>query len=280
MSKIRVPIIFVLIALNCIFCKERIVTIGGCVTEIVYALDKGNSVVAVDQSSTIPKKVKDLPQVGYIRSISSEGILSMFPTKILTTTDIGPVKVIEQINESGVDFKIFDSPKSFEDILTLISDIAIHLDVKENGDSLNTELTILNDKLINLKANNKSKPKIVFFMNPSASSYTAAGAGTKANYLIEYIGGENIFSNDFNKYSKVSKEDVIKYNPDIILVGYFDKSTSKKMNSLFESNEYFESLTAVKNKNIFGIDIGSTLNFGPSFVHSSSDLINKIYFEK
>ena len=198
MSKIRVPIIFVLIALNCIFCKERIVTIGGCVTEIVYALDKGNSVVAVDQSSTIPKKVKDLPQVGYIRSISSEGILSMFPTKILTTTDIGPVKVIEQINESGVDFKIFDSPKSFEDILTLISDIAIHLDVKENGDSLNAELTILNDKLINLKANNKSKPKIVFFMNPSASSYTAAGAGTKANYLIEYIGGENLFSDDFN----------------------------------------------------------------------------------
>ena len=43
---------------------------------------------AVDQSSTIPKKVKDLPQVGYIRSISSEGILSMFPTKILTSIKI------------------------------------------------------------------------------------------------------------------------------------------------------------------------------------------------
>ena len=240
----------------------------------------GKKVVAVDQSSTIPTKVKELPQVGYIRSISSEGILSMFPTKILTTTDIGPKKVIEQINESGVDFKIFDSPKNFKDILTLISDIATYLDVEKNGENLKSELVALNDKLTDLKKNNKSKPKVVFFMNPSSSSYTAAGSNTKANYLIEYIGGENIFSNDFNKYSKVSKEDIIKYNPDIILVGYFAASASDKMNSLFDSNDNFQSLSAVKNKNIYGVDIGQTLNFGPSFVESSSELINKIYFDK
>ena len=280
MFKKYIYILSFLITLNGVDCKERIVTIGGCVTEIIFALDMGKKVVAVDQSSTIPTKVKELPQVGYIRSISSEGILSMFPTKILTTTDIGPKKVIEQINESGVDFKIFDSPKNFKDILTLISDIATYLDVEKNGENLKSELVALNDKLTDLKKNNKSKPKVVFFMNPSSSSYTAAGSNTKANYLIEYIGGENIFSNDFNKYSKVSKEDIIKYNPDIILVGYFAASASDKMNSLFDSNDNFQSLSAVKNKNIYGVDIGQTLNFGPSFVESSSELINKIYFDK
>ena len=92
MFKKYIYILSFLITLNGVDCKERIVTIGGCVTEIIFALDMGKKVVAVDQSSTIPTKVKELPQVGYIRSISSEGILSMFPTKILTTTDIGPKK--------------------------------------------------------------------------------------------------------------------------------------------------------------------------------------------
>ena len=73
---------------------DRFVSIGGCVTETLFAIGAGEKIVAVDQSSTLPEIVKDLPQVGYIRSISSEGILSMLPTQIFTTTDIGPPNVI------------------------------------------------------------------------------------------------------------------------------------------------------------------------------------------
>ena len=46
--------------------NHRIITVGGSVTEIVYSLGLGNQVVAVDQSSTIPDAISDLPQVGYI----------------------------------------------------------------------------------------------------------------------------------------------------------------------------------------------------------------------
>ena len=57
-------------------------------------------------------------------------------------------KVLEQIfRVFGVDFKIFDSPKNFKDILTLISDIATYLDVEKNGENLKSELVALNDKL-------------------------------------------------------------------------------------------------------------------------------------
>jgi len=98
---------------------ERIISIGGCVTETVFALNQGEKVVAVDISSTIPNKVKKLPQVGYIRAISSEGILSMSPDYILTTTDIGPPKVVEQLRKSGVKMEIFKSPHSVGEIIDL-----------------------------------------------------------------------------------------------------------------------------------------------------------------
>ena len=77
--------------------NDRLVTIGGSITDIVFALGEGKSVVAVDQSSTLPKEVKKLPQAGYVRAISAEGILSMLPTKILSSSDIGPPNVISQL---------------------------------------------------------------------------------------------------------------------------------------------------------------------------------------
>ena len=85
----------------------RLITIGGCVTETVFLLGRGDDVVAVDQSSNYLSKIDGIPQVGYIRAISSEGVLSMFPNKILTTTDMGPPNVVEQIKNSGVDIHIF-----------------------------------------------------------------------------------------------------------------------------------------------------------------------------
>ena len=70
------PIITIFLFLSLSLTKnDRIVTNGGSITEIVFALGSGKSVVAVDWSSNIPSKVKELPQVGYVRQLSSEGIL-------------------------------------------------------------------------------------------------------------------------------------------------------------------------------------------------------------
>ena len=130
---------------------NRLVTIGGSVTDIVFALGEGDLVVAVDQSSTLPKKVKELPQAGYVRAISAEGILSMLPTKILASSDIGPPNVISQLESSGVEFKIFNSPKSFEDVIELVDQISTFLNVKERGLRLKEKLISDQNKINQMK---------------------------------------------------------------------------------------------------------------------------------
>ena len=118
--------------------EQRIVTIGGSVTEIAFALGVGESIIAVDQSSTIPEKVLDLPQVGYIRAISSEGILSVMPTKIITTSDMGPPNVIKQIQDSGVELVILDAATDFDGILRMVGDIANSLNIPKEGERVQT----------------------------------------------------------------------------------------------------------------------------------------------
>ena len=253
--------------------NERVITIGGCVTETVFALEMGQNVVAVDISSSIPNKVTQLPQVGYIRGISTEGILSMNPDKILTTTEMGPPKVVQQLKDAGINLKIFNAPKNYDDILSLIDDVATFLDVSKKGEQLKSELIELNNQITKLKLD---KPKIVFFMSPALGSYNAAGSGTRADYLINYIGGENIFANDFKRYTKVSKEDIIKYNPDIILTGYVRELNKKEVVDIFKNSDEFQSVAAIKNNQLYGVSVGEVLNFGPSFVNTSLNLIKKI----
>src|SRR5690606_39294352 len=55
---------------------QRIVSVGGSTTEIVYALGAGDTLVGVDSTSIYPRKADALPDVGYVRQLAAEGLLS------------------------------------------------------------------------------------------------------------------------------------------------------------------------------------------------------------
>ncbi|MCX2959272.1 MAG: ABC transporter substrate-binding protein, partial [Serratia symbiotica] len=78
------------------------ISIGGDVTEIVFALGAGDEVIARDSTSLQPKAVKKLPDIGYMRQLNAEGILSLKPTLVLTTELAQPALVLTQLSESGV----------------------------------------------------------------------------------------------------------------------------------------------------------------------------------
>ncbi len=271
--------LFLLFFIICISYSEsnrKIITIGGSVTEIVFELGLGDEVIAVDQSSVSPSIVTELPQVGYIRMISAEGILSLNPNIILTTTDIGPPKVIDQLKQSGVEFYIYDSAYSLEGIISLIKNISNDLKINNKGLELINEVNNIDRKIEKLKNNKKSQPKMVFFMNPSIGSFTAAGASTKADYFIKYLGGDNVFSNQFKKYSKVTKENIVNLNPDIILAGSTKGGNEEDILSTFYNKDEFKSLNAIKNKDVIYLNMGKYLTFGSNFTKNVYELLNQM----
>src|SRR5262245_16400055 len=73
----------------------RIVSIGGAVTEILYALGAEQRVVAVDTTSLYPERaLKEKPNVGYMRALSAEGVLGLNPSLILASEGSGPKETI------------------------------------------------------------------------------------------------------------------------------------------------------------------------------------------
>ena len=62
---------------------SRIVSVGGAVTEILYALRLESRIIAVDSTSLYPPHaLAEKPSVGYMRQLSPEGVLGLGPSLV------------------------------------------------------------------------------------------------------------------------------------------------------------------------------------------------------
>ena len=82
--------------------SSRIVVSGGSITEIIYALDAEDRIVAADRTSNYPAAALELPQIGYVRALSAEGVLSQSPTLLLGEDDSGPPEILDQLRAAGL----------------------------------------------------------------------------------------------------------------------------------------------------------------------------------
>ena len=97
--------------------KRRIVSVGGALTEIVYALDAQADLVGVDTTSVYPEQAGRLPSVGYARALSPEGVLALAPTMLVASEEAGPPAVLRQISQAGVPVHVLAANHRFEGMI-------------------------------------------------------------------------------------------------------------------------------------------------------------------
>src|SRR5690606_13928191 len=83
---------------------SRIVAIGGSVTEIIHALGEEGRLVGRDSTSLFPEEALALPDVGYVRALSAEGVLSIEPDLIIAIEGAGPPEAVALLKDAGVDY--------------------------------------------------------------------------------------------------------------------------------------------------------------------------------
>ncbi|WP_145534360.1 heme/hemin ABC transporter substrate-binding protein [Yersinia thracica] len=238
------------------FAAERIVTIGGDVTEIAYALGAGGEIVARDSTSLQPQAVQKLPDVGYMRMLNAEGILAMKPTMLLVSELAQPSLALKQVAESGVNVVTIPGQITPESVAAKISAVATALHQPEQGQKL------IKDYQQRLAAvNNTPLPvKVLFVMSHGGLTPMAAGQNTAADAMIRAAGGNNAMQG-FSRYRPLSQEGVIASAPDLLLV------TSDGVRAL-GGNENIWKLPGIaltpagKNKRLLVVDDMALLGFG------------------
>lgn len=195
----------------------RIVSIGGSVTEIVYALGAEDGLVAVDSTSLYPQAAQDLPDVGYMRQLAAEPILALDPTLLLAVDDAGPPVVLDQLREAGASLVIVPDDPSPEGIAEKVRIVADALGLEAKGetmaDRLDTDFATLRDWV----ASSQTSPKVLFLLSIGSGAPLAAGRDTSAAAIIELAGGQNAIDG-FDGYEPLSPEAAVTAEPEFILV--------------------------------------------------------------
>ena len=132
---------------------EKIITIGGSITETVFALGFGGQVIATDQSSTFPPKVFSLPRVPYVRNLTAEGILSLGSSLILSSDHANPKTAIEQIRDAGTPVILVEEIESLDGVINKIKVIGEALGAQDKAEKLSGRISITTRRLIVLLRN-------------------------------------------------------------------------------------------------------------------------------
>lgn len=202
---------------------QRIVSIGGALTEMVFAIGAEPSLVGIDTTSLYPEGVRKLPNVGYARALSAEGVLALAPTQVIATEDAGPPAVLRQIGAAGVPVAILSANHRFEGVLERLQQVgkltsrvaqaaALALQLRE--DWARAQASVATRAAGRPGA--RAAPRALFVLSHSPSQVMVAGAGTSAEAMIEYAGATNALSG-FKGYKPLTPEAVIAARPDLIL---------------------------------------------------------------
>lgn len=235
---------------------ERIVSIGGDVTEIAFALGAGDEVVARDSTSLHPTVVQKLPDVGYMRQLNAEGILALKPTLILTTELAEPALVLKQLEDSGMKVVRIPGDTTVQAVPEKISVIADAI----NRSSQGKQLTERYQQQLAAVANTPLPVKVLFVMSHGGITPMAAGQQTAADAIIRAAGLKNAMQG-FSRYRPLSQEGVIASAPDLLLV------TTDGVRSIGGQENLWRlpgmALTpAGKNRRVLVVDDMALLGFG------------------
>jgi iron complex transport system substrate-binding protein len=197
--------------------SSRIVAIGGSLTEIVYALGEENRLVGRDSTSVYPPEAMKLPDTGYIRALSPEGVLSLNPDLILALDGAGPPPALEALKSAGV--KTVTIPEGFDRqaIMRKIEAVGAALGVDDKAKALAVKVDAALEKSVTASATQGRKARVLFVLSAQSGRIMAAGRNSQADGIIALAGAENVVS-DIEGYKPVSDEAILNAAPDVILM--------------------------------------------------------------
>lgn len=253
----------------------RVVTLGGAVTEIAVALGAEDLLIARDSTSTYPPSVMDLPDVGYVRALSPEGVLSVAPDLILSEKGAGPAETIAVLEAAGVEFVTMPDDPTPQGVLDKIDAVAMSLRLPAAGAALKAEVAA-GLEAAQARAEAVTEPqRVLFVLSLQGGRVMAGGEGSSAEGIIRLAGGVNA-ATGFEGYKQMTDEAVIAAAPDLILM--MDREGEQAITAEDVQAHPALGLTPAAEKGrIVRMDGMLLLGFGPRTPEAATALHDALY---
>lgn len=257
--------------------SSRLVSIGGSLTEIIYALGEEGKLIARDSTATYPEAALALPDVGYMRQLAPEGVLSVSPSALLVIEGSGPPEALDVLSHAGVDYQTVPEGFSHEGILTKVRAVGQALGVPDKAEALAGEIDNALTAVEERTANIAERKRVLFVLSAQGGKIQASGTDTAADGIIALAGAVNAID-DYSGYKALTEEAIIEAAPDVILMMDRGGDHSASDADLI-ANPAIALTEAGRNHAIIRLDGAYLLGFGPRTAEAVSDLVDALYGE-
>jgi iron complex transport system substrate-binding protein len=261
---------------------QRIVSTAPSITEMLYALGLGDRIVGVDRFSHYPAEAARKPQIGDYAAPNLEVIASLRPTLVIIPTN--PVQLKQRLEALKLHVLELDQEgipaiyKSLRQVGEATSTTA-----KAEGiiDSIKQQLGA-----IRAKASLYKPTRMMFVVGRTPGrldGLMVVGQASYLNEILEIAGGENVFKNASAGYPKVSLEEILSRNPDVIIdmgemadtVGVSD---AQKRNVVSLWNR-MAAISAVRNHRVEAVASDIFVVPGPRVVQAAQEFFSILHPE-
>lgn len=259
--------------------ERRIVSVGGALTETLYALGAQADLIGVDTTSLYPDAARQLPSVGYARTLSAEGVLSLRPTLILATQEAGPPAVLRQLEAARVPLAVLDADHRIEGVLTRTQRVAELCGRVDTGRAwvvaMQRAWEQAQEQVARRISGGKAAPRVLFVLSHSMAQVRVSGSGTAADAMIRYVGAVNALGS-VEGYKPLTPEAAIAAAPDVILTTEQGLQAAGGINGLLKAPGLAQT-PAGRARRVVSQDALLMLGFGPRLPQAVVVLADGLY---
>jgi iron complex transport system substrate-binding protein len=232
---------------------HRIVSLSPDLTEMLYGVGAFNRVVAVSNYDTYPPEATKLPHLGQLHNPSFEKLTALRPDLVVINNAQAPF-LEDTLKELGLRV-LKTSNRSVQEVYAAI--LAIGRATGNEGEAA-ALVAATREGLdrVARKTARLQKPRVVLIVDRTPGTlrdlYTATGGSYLAE-LVEMAGGQIVVPPVERGYTKLSKEDLLAADPDIIL-DFIHGPKSRFAGDPMEAWLELPELKAVRAHRVRGVD--------------------------
>ena len=193
---------------------HRVVSLAPSLTEIVFLLGRGGSLVGVTRFCNVPAAASAVPKIGGVSDPDVERIVALSPDLVLCTTDGNPRDKVRVLEEMGIPcFAV--APQNLDAVFQAIERLGVLLGAADRGRAEAGALR-RRARLARPSSRDAGKPAVLFVV--STAPIIAAGEGTFMDELVSLAGGRNVAARYSGRYPRLSVEELVAARPEVIFV--------------------------------------------------------------
>ncbi|MFC2066916.1 ABC transporter substrate-binding protein [Chloroflexota bacterium] len=255
---------------------QKIISLAPGNTEITFALDLADKVVAVTDYCDYPPEAKEKPSIGGFSTPNIEEIVALSPDLILAAS-IHEAKIIPQLEQKGITVFAL-SPQTLDEVLEAVTLVGEVSGNKNEAAALVTEMQerikTVTDRTDSMSQQQRPRVFYTVWHDPLKT----AGSGTLQDELMQKAGGINIAGN-LHDYADISLEALIEANPEIMIAGVSHGSGKSLTMQFIETEPRLRNTDARRDSRVYEIDGNLTSRPGPRIVDGLENLAEFIHPE-